>query len=233
MAIFSLKKIISVLAMGGLYILFLSISTYAMQSQQYDLEPQEITNEVINPSEPQATQISLPSDQLTELKKNGFFVTNDTPSSFIFSTKAADLSFGVLTPSTESEVSNSITIASGAGYQVMISALRPLTSLSGSTLNNTTCDKKCTYLHAAPWVNDSNYGLGYTLIGQNKAEDFLNSRYFRALPDLSQKQLPTTISKTTSTTANNSLEIRFKLIPSTNDNESYSAVINLDAIPTY
>jgi hypothetical protein len=222
------------LAVISASLLSLPVSSYAltMESPQYLLQSQEVTAESIYQDQPEAVKVPLSIVDQRQFDEKGFIAYLEDSSGFSASIDKTNLSFGSSAGAKSVTVSDSIHVSSSRGYQINLSQSRPLTSLTGTTFPNTTCDKSCTDRHASPWTNSTAYGLGYSLNGDGLVEDFVNGSYFRAFSDISAKETPAMVvhfesGGTTST------EMVSKLNRPPADTENYSTTIFIDILPSY
>lgn len=90
-----------------------------------------------------------------------------------------------------------VTTAGAASYQVLASENHPLRIIKGTTtINDTSCDNPddaCTQKIAKIWTDNSKYGLGYNLSGQDIPTDFLGSKYFRCFSNEENLEEPAVI----------------------------------------
>lgn len=116
--------------------------------------------------------------------KAGFwYIFPQIPFSFTISDLSID--FGTLTPGVPSTLTNNLSVSSGGagGYQVTASASGLLRTLADTaTIPKTSCNENgstCSEIEAKPWTNNTKYGFGYNLSGDDISSDFLNSTYYR------------------------------------------------------
>ncbi len=104
---------------------------------------------------------------------------------FSFTISDLSIDFGTLTPGTPSTQINKLSVSAGGagGYQVTASESAVLTSLGGTaTIPNTTCNgngQTCDETTATPWTNNTKYGFGYNMSGNDVPTTFVDSTYFR------------------------------------------------------
>lgn len=94
---------------------------------------------------------------------------------FAFSISPTTIDFGTLTSNTPVTDSITLTVSAGGagGYQVTAQESRPLTSPAGNTIPDTTCDDgNCTETTASTWIQNTTYGFGYTLFGNDVPTPF-------------------------------------------------------------
>jgi hypothetical protein len=219
--------IFSILAVVSIFTV--SVRAHAMESQQYQIQSEEVTAETPSSEDTVSAGVALnPVDQAT-FNKNGFIVSSSPSTMLAFSLDDTNISFGSLPQSKPVVVVESVHVSSPLGFSLSMLESRPLTSLSGSTLARTKCDNGCSSKHASLWQNNQSYGLGYSVQGEGAAEDFLDANYFRALSDSSQEQfLKSLPGKTKSDT-----QLSFKLNPPPQNTDNYSTIITIQALPAY
>jgi len=104
---------------------------------------------------------------------------------FSFTIDDLSIDFGTLTPHQFSTKTNFLTVSAGGagGYQVTASESAVLTSFGGAaTIPNTSCNgngQTCGEESAAPWTDNTKYGFGYNMSGDDIPSDFIDSTYFR------------------------------------------------------
>jgi hypothetical protein len=94
---------------------------------------------------------------------------------FGFAISPTTIDFGSLTSNTPVTDSITLTVSAGGvgGYQVAAQESRPLTSSAGNTIPDTTCDDgNCTETTASTWIQNTTYGFGYTLFGNDVPSPF-------------------------------------------------------------
>lgn len=104
---------------------------------------------------------------------------------FSFTISDLSVNFGTLTVGTPSTQTNLLSVSAGGagGYQVTASESASLATLGGSaTLPDTTCNggaNACTQSQAKIWSDNTKYGFGYNVSGNDVPSDFIDSTYFR------------------------------------------------------
>jgi len=119
--------------------------------------------------------------------KAGFwYVLDRIPFAFTISDLTID--FGTLTAGTPSTQTNILSVSAGGagGYQVTASESATLATTAGTaTIPDTSCDggaNTCTATLAKPWTDNTKYGFGYNMFGNDITTDFIDSTYFRPFP---------------------------------------------------
>ena len=107
---------------------------------------------------------------------------------FRFTISDLSIDFGTLVVGTPSNLTNTLTVSAGGGggYQVSASESAALTTAAGSaSIPDTACNgisDTCTTTLAKPWTDNTKYGFGYNMSGNDITADFINSTYFRPFP---------------------------------------------------
>jgi len=108
---------------------------------------------------------------------------------FAFSLSVISLNFGTLTANVlTNEQTLTLTVDSGSagGYQVKVEESDPLTSTSGKTIVDTTCDAadSCDQdTDFGTWTDTGTYGFGYTMSGDDVPAGFSSGTKFRNFAD--------------------------------------------------
>lgn len=155
---------------------------------------------------------------------------------FSFTISSLAINLGSQTPNAFSTASNTLTVtAPGQGYSVTAYETGRLTSSSGATIPDTTCDSgTCTETAAGIWTTPTNNGFGYNATGNDVATDFTSSSYFRPFPDFSLSEVPATVMTTAAAGKNRLATITYKLSPSSSQAAGdYSTQIIYIATPVY
>jgi len=107
---------------------------------------------------------------------------------FAFTISDLTIDFGTLTAGTPSTATNKLSVSAGGagGYQVTAIENDALKTL-GSTarIPDTACNggaETCDEENAAPWTDNSKYGFGYNMTGNDIPSTFVDSTYFRPFP---------------------------------------------------
>ena len=208
-----------------------SIHAVKMESERYQIES-EISIESNKKPVEKNNFVNLNKNDLKEFEQNGFVITSTALDTFSFMLDTTLLSFDSAKANKPVLLSNKATTLSKKGFQISISAEKPLTSFNGSVFKNTKCDNECSSLHAAQWSKKSTFGIGYTVGGAHISEDFKNNTFFRSFADSSKKQPPTLVVRSNGE-SNLPVDFSFKLNLSSNDTEVYSTVVTIEALPAY
>lgn len=103
--------------------------------------------------------------------KAGFQYAYDSTVPFTFSIDNLAINFGSLVPGIGVTAVNTLTVSTPSvhGYQILAIANHSLRNDRGTIIPDTACDTApttpCTISLAKPWVNNSTYGFGYTVMG--------------------------------------------------------------------
>lgn len=132
----------------------------------------------------------------------------------------------------------SVAAAGAAGFQVLASQNHPLTIIKGSTtIADTTCDNPddtCSETIAKPWTDNSQYGFGYNLSGQDIPKDFLGPTYFRHFSDESNQEEPAVVMSSINPDRTSEATITYKvLVPAIQASGIYDNVVTFLAVPGY
>jgi hypothetical protein len=113
---------------------------------------------------------------------------------FSFSISDLSIALGTLTPETPVTQTNTLTVSAGGagGYQVTARENEPLSATGGSTtIPDTSCNggaDTCDETTAKPWTDNSKYGFGYNMSGNDVPSTFVNSTYYRPFPSLAASE---------------------------------------------
>lgn len=159
---------------------------------------------------------------------------------FTFSLSETNINFGTLIPSTPQTVTTNLTVSFGAsgGYQVTAIEEGPMRTFNNaSTIPDTSCDgggNTCNETLAKPWTNNSAYGFGYNMSGNDIPSDFINNTYYRPFPDRSQNENPAIVMSSTNVGHNRQSTVTFKInISSIQPAGKYQTIINFVATPSF
>lgn len=155
---------------------------------------------------------------------------------FSFSISSLAINLGTLTPNNFSTASHTLTVsAPGQGYSVSAYETSKLTSATGATIPDTTCDSgPCTETSATAWITPTNNGFGYNASGNDVAVDFSGPTFFRPFPDFSLSEPAATIMSTIAAGKNRVATITYQVSPSASQAAGdYSTQIIYIATPVY
>jgi len=167
-----------------------------------------------------------------------WYIKTIIPFSFTISDLSID--FGTLTPGTPSTQTNKLSVSAGGagGYQVTAQENDALTSSGGTaTIPDTTCNgngQTCDEENAAPWTDNSKYGFGYNMQGDDIPETFVNSTYFRPFPSLAASEDPAVVMTNSKVGRNRVATVTYKVnISGSQAAGDYENYIIFVATPTY
>jgi len=159
---------------------------------------------------------------------------------FSFSVSQTRIDFGLLTPNIPKTAQTVLTVSfGGAGsYQVTVIEEGPLRTLNGAaTIPDTSCDggsNTCTESLAKPWTQNSAYGFGYNLSGDDIPSDFINSTYYRPFPDRNNGENPAIVMSSPNVGRNRQATVTFKVnISPIQPAGVYQTIINFVATPSF
>lgn len=155
---------------------------------------------------------------------------------FSFSISSLAINLGTLTPNTFSTSSHTLTVsAPGQGYSVSVYEINELTSTTGATIPDTTCDSgPCTETSATTWITPTNNGFGYNASGNDVSPDFTGPTFFRPFPDFSLSEPAATVMTTVTAGKNRVATITYQVSPgSTQAAGDYTTQIIYIATPVY
>ncbi len=157
---------------------------------------------------------------------------------FAFSISDLSIDFGTLTPGTPSTLTNTLTISAGGagGYAVTAFADHPLKlQTSSTTIPDTTCDASdCDETTAAAWTNNSIYGFGYNMSGNDIPAAFTDSTYYKQFADDSIAETAKTVMSSANVGRNRVATVTYKLnISTTQSAGDYDNSLTFIAAPTY
>ena len=105
---------------------------------------------------------------------------------FSFSISQVNLDFGILSANTPKTLTNTLTISAGGagGYQVTAFENHPLKTAANDYIPDTLGDNgTASETQADTWTQNSVYGFGFNIQGDDIPGDFIDSTYFRQFAD--------------------------------------------------
>ncbi len=209
-----------------------SLKALQMESQRYLIESEDVS---ISTDEQTISESGFPlsNSEKIEFEKNGYIITSKPSESFSFSLEKSNLDFPGLSPNKPSTATNKLSASSTSGYQINIVQQTPLTSLTGDAINQTTCNDKCSNIHASIWTDNSKTGIGYTIKGDDFSEDFKNINFFKAFAQEIKKQKPVSVMGNSGTKNISEAELIIKIIPTANNTDIYNGVVQFQALPNF
>jgi len=156
------------------------------------------------------------------------------PFSFTISDLAINL--GSLIAQTPATDANTLTVScdNAGGYQVLAFESHPLKS-GDNYISDTTCDgNDCDQTSAGVWVQNTTYGFGFNINGDDTPADFVDSTYFRQFADDSAGESAQVVMSNSGTVTNSQATVTYKAnIDSNQATGKYQTSIVYLAIPTY
>lgn len=161
---------------------------------------------------------------------------------FTFSLSNSVIDFGVLSANTPATAQTIISVSAGGagGYQVVVFEDHQLLVDSiGAIIPDTTGDNgDITESNAGLWAQNTTYGFGYTLYGDDVPSPFPSSpppnSYYKQFADLSKSETPQIIMSSSSVGKNKTATLTYKInIPPTQPSGRYHNVITFIATPSY
>lgn len=162
------------------------------------------------------------------------------PFSFTISNQLID--FGSLTPGVPSTAQTILTVSSGSagGYQVTAQENHPLMvySTGAKILDTTGDDGSITETQAGTWAQNTTYGFGYTLYGDDVPTPFPTSppagTQYKQFSDISLNEAPQVVMSSPNVGRNRTAVVTYKVNVSANQPAGrYHNVITYIATPTY
>ncbi|NLG06709.1 MAG: hypothetical protein GX559_03380 [Candidatus Pacebacteria bacterium] len=157
---------------------------------------------------------------------------------FSFSISKLAIEFGDLTAGIFANDSHTITINTGSagGYQIYVFEDRPLSLANNLSIRipNTTCNTTCTKSLAGIWDNPNRDGFGYNVFGNNVANDFINSTYFRPFADNSVGEDMELIMSSPNVAFDETATVTYQVVPSAAQTAGdYQTYVMFVAVPGY
>ncbi len=163
------------------------------------------------------------------------YIHSIIPFSFAISDFLID--FGTLTTQSPTTQTNTLTVSSGGAgaYSVKAEENEPLTTLDGSTsIPDTTCDASCTETSAGVWIQNTTYGFGFNVSGDDVPGDFIDGTYYRQFSDASLSEAPATVMASSNVGRGREATITYKVNVSTGQPGGiYQNIITYVAIPGF
>ncbi|MCD6225690.1 hypothetical protein J7J95_01245 [bacterium] len=240
------KKIILASTTGGFLFLFLFfkiIQAVNMTSNSYKIQWGNIN---IGSGEQSSSsyQLSATLGQIAPGKfsstgyivRAGFqYIHSVIPFSFTISDLSID--FGSLVAQTPKTATNTLTVSAGGagGYQVLAYENHPLRSEQNEDIPDTTCDSgTCSETTADVWTQNTTYGFGFNMSGDDVPSDFVDSTYFRQFANKENNESPQVVMSSNSVTSSATATVTYKVnISSSQAAGNYENAITFVAIPIY
>ncbi len=156
---------------------------------------------------------------------------------FSFTISKLNIELGLLTPSVPSTDTNQLTVSAGGagGYQVLAFESHPLRSENNHDIPDTTCDNElCDETNAEEWIEDTTYGFGFNIQGDDIPADFETSDYYRQFADDEAEEEHQTVMSNDQATSQAQATVTYKANVSANqETGNYETSIVYIAVPRY
>lgn len=133
----------------------------------------------------------------------------------------------------------SVTTNGASGYNIYVFENHPLRQIAvdlvdAADINDTNCDEGCDESIAGLWVDASNAGFGFNISGDDVADDFINSNYFRQFANNEDGESMQSIMGSNNVAVNRSATINYKAaMPGNQAAGNYQTSIVFVAVPGY
>jgi hypothetical protein len=155
---------------------------------------------------------------------------------FTFTISDLSIAFGSLVVGTPSTATNDLTVSAGgaSGWQVLAFEDHPLRSMAGDEIDDTSCDSGCTRTSAGAWTQNSAYGFGFNMSGDNISSDFTSGDHYRPFSDFETYAEAVEIMTSTEATASATATVTYKVnIGGQQEAGDYQNSITFIAVPGY
>lgn len=163
------------------------------------------------------------------------YIQTIIPFSFTISDVAINL--GSLIAQSPSTDANTLTVRAGGagGYQVLAYENHPLKIHQGAEIPDTLCDNgNCTEASAEVWSQNTTYGFGFNINGNDTPSDFVDTTYFRQFANDEDNEIHQTVMEKTGVTSQSQATVTYKVnISGSQEAGQYETGIVYIAIPTY
>lgn len=240
-----MKKIVLVLILISLFVFIKSVKAINMESPRFRIQFGNINSGAGTVS---SSGYSL-SDTVGQLaagsfESNGYLVKagfqymhSIIPFQFTVSSTSLEFSEVMVKNFSQAKTDLLVSFGSAGSYQVTAEEEGPLKSTSDNFIPNTLCNRAaetCTQFQAQPWTNNTAFGFGYNMQGDDIAPDFLTSSHFRRFADTKAKEEPIVIMSSSNVGKNRKSTMTLKLnVSSDQAAGTYQTVINFVATPGY
>lgn len=164
---------------------------------------------------------------------------------FSFSVSDISIDFGTLTVGVGTTQASTLTVKAGGagGYTVTAQENNPMQNSVGSFIADTLCDSgPCSETSAEPWTQNTTYGFGFNMTGDDVPADFSGTKY-RQFADASLPESPAVIMTKNQVTWDypdnswpweSSATVTYKVnISQTQAGGTYQNIITYTAIPSF
>jgi len=234
--------------LGLLLICSTTTATAAMRSSDYELQMPNLNFSAGNVS---STNYKLgftggqnmPGEYSTtgyKLLAGFWYIKTIIPFSFSISNTVID--FGVLSAGVPATATTTLQVSAGGagGYQVTVFENHPLlVDSTGAMIPDTTGDNgDITESNAGLWAQNTTYGFGYTLYGDDVPSPFPSapplSSYFKQFANLTQSETPQVIMSSNSVGKNKTATLVYKInVSATQPAGRYHNIITYIATPSF
>jgi len=156
---------------------------------------------------------------------------------FTFTISDLNIELGDLIPQTPATDTNILTVSAGGagGYQVLAYESHPLRPETGVDIDDTSCDNgNCTKTNAEIWSQNTTYGFGFNINGDDTPADFADTTYFRPFADFETYGAGEEIMASSEATKSAQTTVTYKAnISQTRAAGNYKTNIVYIALPTY
>lgn len=168
--------------------------------------------------------------------RSGFqYIHTLVPFTFVISDLTMEL--GTLSIGTSATDSNQLTVSAGGanGYEVLAYESHPLRSENNADIPDTTCDNgNCDETNAEVWSQDTTYGFGYNIQGDDIPADFVDSSYYRQFANDETNETHQSVMSNNSVTDQAQATVTYKANISANqETGNYETSIVYIAVPGY
>lgn len=157
---------------------------------------------------------------------------------FAFSISGLSIDFGTITPKTLNTLTNKLIVTSGGagGYQVTARENDTLKTLAGTSwIEDTACDNPfCDETNAAVWNQNTTYGFGYNMSGNDIPATFSGPTLFRPFPSILANEDPAIVMSSAIVGKNRTATVTYQInISGSQAAGNYENYVVFVATPTY
>ena len=169
--------------------------------------------------------------------KSGFqYIHSIIP--FSFAIEKIAIPFGTLTPQTPKTDTSTLTVSSGGagGYQVTAKESNPLKNqASANTIPDTLCDAgTCSQTAAGVWSQNTTYGFGYNMSGNDIPAAFVDATYFKQFADVNSAESAQVVMSSANVGKARQSTITYKVnVSNVQPAGTYRNIITFTATPSY
>jgi len=169
--------------------------------------------------------------------KSGFqYIHSIIP--FSFTIEKIAVPFGSLIPQTPKTDTSTLTVSSGGanGYQVTAKENNPLKNqASADTIPDTLCDAgTCSQTAAGVWSQNTTYGFGYNMSGNDIPAAFVDATYFKQFADVNSAESAQIVMSSANVGRARQSTITYKVnVSNVQAAGIYQNIITFTATPTY